>query len=201
MNIIATGIIKKTNTSFSSLKTNLGANVIGNALNLDARLDALELSLNETSVDTNDRIKSDAINLIKLHDRLNAVLLQTKFQKNNLYFDDFVDEAGTSSDTTMTFDSSTKAYHNHTQSVAVWKSNVIVSAVVPNYFVLVINGADFQGITCQISRNNGTDFYDIVPETMFTLPSSATQASNIIIKINNIPANASMTSVGLIWSN
>jgi len=201
MNIIGINLAKQAETIFNTTKTKLGVSIKGTQSTLDARLDALYTKINNTSDLTNARIQADAINIIKMHERINLLQLQTKYQKSNLYFDDFIDATGTSvSGVSMTFNSTLKQYENNTASVCAWKTTSITSAIVPSKCMLIVNGSGLTGAEYQISRNGGSTLTAITPETLFSFASSIATGTSIVIRIANINPNGVIGSVGLIWS-
>lgn len=200
MNIIASGIIANAQKSFASLKAKLGSNLNANGKTLDSRIDAISNSLYQISNLTNDRIQADMINLMNLHDRLNAVQNLGIFQKSNLYFNDFVYSTG--SYTTMTHYPSSTKYVQESVNTSYWHNLAITSDATPTQCMLIVNGENLDSnVVYKISRDAGTTFYTLTPNAIFTFQSGYATGQSLIIRIENIPILGELRSVGLIWTS
>lgn len=200
MDILASGINNKVKSDLTTLKNKLGASVTGSKATLDERLDALNTSLNGAVELTNERIKADAINILKLHDRVNALLLQSKFQKANLYFDDFIDTTGTNTAvTTASYENIYKRYQNTTSNPLIYQSASIATGSNPKTALVVFNGYNVRQGTIQISRNNGSNWYTITNESLYTFPTADPTGTNMIIKMT-FTGTVYLESLGVIWT-
>lgn len=95
MDTISYGIANKTKDAESNLRNQtLSAGVEGNFINVKERIDNLEKYLEGLSLRANQLIVHDAVNIMKAHAKLNSIAKTTKYNMQNMIFDDLLDLSG-----------------------------------------------------------------------------------------------------------
>lgn len=95
MDTISYGIANKTKDAESNLRNQtLSSGVEGNFINVKERIDNLEKYLEGLSLRANQLIVHDAVNIMKANAKLNSIAKTTKYNMQNMIFDDLLDASG-----------------------------------------------------------------------------------------------------------
>jgi hypothetical protein len=197
MDIISYGEASKVTQQMKRTSALLGEGVQGSSASAKERIDLLQNGVEAVNSQANQMIVSDAINIMKAHAKVNAIAKTTKYKMHNMVFDDLLDLTGI--DTSK----STGYSHNATLGLVSGLSNAVIqskSETTEGTVVKVILAAEVEGSAqFSVSRDNGTTFESIEPDTLFYFADRTMPAGNQLCFKAELTYGSKLLNYALTW--
>ncbi len=182
----------------------LAEGVEGDYPNTKERIDDLEDGIESVNEKANKLIIQDSINIMKAHARLNAIAGSMKYKMYNMVFDDLLDLSGidTSKSSEYTYDAVTGTITAGSNCVIETKEEVADS--VPRKIILTVEllkeEIDLIDPYYQVSRDNGSTWEYVIPDTLFYFTDNISPVDNRLRLKINPPSGVKLLNYALTWA-
>ncbi|HDR4861009.1 LamG domain-containing protein [Bacillus cereus] len=186
MDTISYGIANKAKDAESSLRNQtLSDGVEGKFMNVKERIDSLEKYLEGLSLRANKLIVHDAVNIMKAHAKLNSIAKTTKYNMQNMMFDDLLDASGIDADKSSGYSHDTQFGFIQSNSEAPCIIETVAETVQSSpEKVILLAGEQKKEFNKYGMKFNGSNSHIVIPGWT-SGPSTGTFTCEITVTLNS----------------